>query len=244
LNDPVARERAVIALLEEWPWNLGATIIGGYAIAAYGAPRYSDDIDLVVPSNSRGATEAWLTEQGFEDAKRVRAKSTQVFEDALRFSRDGVSLDLLVGYVRDRDARVNIPESWISLRPRHERLVLLSGRVGRKVPIARPEAMWAMKLQAGRDQDLTDLFAISNEPVNEQEVRSLFESLMVPSLAEKLRAVQRKLAAEKLYLDSRSRMGLRESPELRARWMRFREQVSNATPNGVPVEDRSRRAVD
>jgi hypothetical protein len=230
LIDPATRERAVVALLESWPWDLGATLIGGYAVAAYGAPRYSDDVDFVIPDDSRTATEAWLREQGFEDAKGEKAKSTQVFEDAPRFSRDEVTLDLLAGYVRDREARVEIPESWIALRRRQEKLDLLSGRLDRKIPIARPEALWALKLQAGRDQDLTDLFTISKEPVKTQEVRSLFQSLMVPTLAAKLRAVQLKLEGSKLYDDSRSRMGLKDGEAVSARWMRFRAQVASMIP--------------
>ncbi|MHB8351337.1 MAG: nucleotidyl transferase AbiEii/AbiGii toxin family protein [Thermoplasmata archaeon] len=237
MTDPTARERAVIALLEGWPWKLGGTLIGGYAIAAYGAPRYSDDVDFVIPDDARTATEAWLRDQGFEDAKGERAKSTQVFEDAPRFSRDEVTLDLLVGYVRDRDARVEIPESWISLRRRLERLDLISGRLDRKVPIARPEALWALKLQAGRDQDLTDLFTISKEPVKAREVRSLFQSLMVRGLAAKLRAVELKLEGSKLYDDSRSRMGLKNGDAVSARWMRFREQVSSMIPQEESVTD-------
>ena len=79
MTDQATRESAVIALLEEWPWKLGPTVIGGYAIAAYGAPRYSDDVDFVIPEDARGASEAWLRENGLEDAKGERAKSTQVF---------------------------------------------------------------------------------------------------------------------------------------------------------------------
>ena len=234
--DPIARERAVIALLEEWPWDLGATVIGGYAIAAYGAPRYSDDIDVVIPAEARDASEAWLRAHGFEDAKGERAKTTQVFEDAPRFSRGEVTLDLLVGYVRDRDARVEIPEAWISLRRHQERLDLIGGRLDRKIPIARPEALWALKLQAGRDQDLTDLFAISKVSVESHEVRSLFQRLMVPTLAKKLSQVERKLADEKLYDDSRSRMGLKAGKDVLERWRRFRERVSSMIPRENPAE--------
>jgi hypothetical protein len=237
LIDPVARERAVIALLEEWPWKLGATLIGGYAMAAYGAPRYSDDVDFVIPDNARNGSEVWLREHGFEDAKGEKAKTTQVFEDAPRFSREEVTLDLLVGYVRDRDAKVEVPESWISLRCRNERLDLISGKLDRKIPIARPEALWALKLQAGRDQDLTDLFAISKVPVKSHEVRSLFQSLMVPTLAQKLRTVEMKLADEKLYNDSRSRMGLKAGTDVLARWKQFGERVSSMIPHEESAEE-------
>jgi hypothetical protein len=148
-----------------------------------------------------------------------------------------VTLDLLVGYVRDRDAKVEVPESWISLRCRNERLDLISGKLDRKIPIARPEALWALKLQAGRDQDLTDLFAISKVPVKSHEVRSLFQSLMVPTLAQKLRTVEMKLADEKLYNDSRSRMGLKAGTDVLARWKQFGERVSSMIPHEESAEE-------
>ena len=234
--DPVVRERSVITLLEEWPWELGATLIGGYATAAYGPPRYSDDVDFLIPDTAREALETWLREQGFENAKGEKAKTTQVFEDAPRFARDEVTLDLLVGYVRDREAKVKIPESWVSLRRHHERLDLISGRLDRRIPIARPEALWALKLQAGRDQDLTDLFAISKVAVNSQEVRSLFQNLMVPTLEQKLKKVELKLADKKLYDDSRSRMSLKDGKDVMARWKEFRERVSSMIPHEERAE--------
>ncbi len=40
-TDPVSRERKVLGLLDEWPWELGGVLIGGYSIAAYGVTRYS-----------------------------------------------------------------------------------------------------------------------------------------------------------------------------------------------------------
>jgi len=230
LVDPATRERAVIALLEEWPWDLGATLIGGYAISAYGAPRYSDDVDLVIPDAARPATEAWLKKRGFDDALGRKTKASRVFRDAPRFSRDEVTLDVLAGYVRDREAKVAVPESWISLRPRLERLELLSGRTQRKIPVARPEALWALKLQAGREQDLTDLFTMADVPVEAEEVRLLFESLMVPSLAVKLQAAESKLRDGKIYNDSRSRMGLKNTEAVMARWAAFRERVSAMIP--------------
>ena len=49
-TDPVAREKKVLCLLDAWPWELGGVLIGGYAIAAYGGLRYSDDVDIVVPN--------------------------------------------------------------------------------------------------------------------------------------------------------------------------------------------------
>ncbi|MHB1648465.1 MAG: hypothetical protein ACYCR8_06995 [Cuniculiplasma sp.] len=39
-------------------------MIGGYAIAAYGRPRYSDDVDIVVPVATHDKLKAFIMNQG------------------------------------------------------------------------------------------------------------------------------------------------------------------------------------
>lgn len=63
-TDPGHREHKVIALLDEWPWNLGGVVIGGYSLSAYGKPRYSSDVDIVIPSSSSDAVKDWLHRSG------------------------------------------------------------------------------------------------------------------------------------------------------------------------------------
>ena len=228
--NPISREQAVIALLDAWPWEFETTLIGGYALAAYGAARYSDDIDFVLPAASKKPIEDWLREREFVEAKRKGATSRQTFEGATRLERNEITIDLLDGFVRDREAGVDVPEAWIALRPRRVRLDLLSGSVRTRVRVARPEALWALKLQAGRDQDITDLFAIRNEPVKVSEVRSLFESLKSDGLASKLRKVESKLGTPKLYNDSRSRLGLKDTEASQVMWRTFRDRVREMLP--------------
>lgn len=48
MTDPAAREREVTEILDEWDWVDGACLVGGYAVSAYGKPRYSRDLDFVM----------------------------------------------------------------------------------------------------------------------------------------------------------------------------------------------------
>ncbi len=218
LSDDEDRERLVLQLLEELPWEHGAILIGGYAIAAYGPARYSDDIDFVIPAASREAIESWFRSRGFDSPRPGGRSSRQTFRDAIRLERESITVDLLIGGVRDREALVDIPERWISLRSRRVRLDLLTGRLSRAATVARPEALWALKLQAGREQDLTDLFAIHSEPVGSQEVLDLFSSLMQPTLRTKLNLVLARVQSDKLYRDSRSRLELNDTEKARETW--------------------------
>ncbi|MDE2046734.1 MAG: nucleotidyl transferase AbiEii/AbiGii toxin family protein [Thermoplasmata archaeon] len=63
--DPAVRERSVLALLDDWPWKLGGVLIGGYALAAYDRPRYSEDVDVVVPVGRAAELEEWISDRSY-----------------------------------------------------------------------------------------------------------------------------------------------------------------------------------
>lgn len=222
-----SRERAVLDLLDNWPWDLGGVLIGGYAVLAYGPPRYSDDVDIVIPKAAAAQVRGWVLARGFRRESRSIPNPENYEAHVERYRSEEVVLDLLVGAVRDRTARVDLPEEWISRRARRRALEALSGTTARPVAVARPEAVWALKLQSGRDLDLADLFAISDEPADLNEVREIFHRLTTPSLCQKLSSVRARLAEQKLFEDSLSRRGL-GSPKLPRnlrKWERFLTMV-------------------
>ena len=235
--DVEAREREVLSLLDGWPWRAGGVLIGGYATSAYGAPRHSTDFDVVIPAAATAEVRKWLKETGFALQKRSTPNPQNYSGQVETYRKGTVTLDLLSGAVRDREAAVDVPESWISMRPRSVILDTLSGRTVHRIPVARPEALWLLKLQAGRDLDLTDLFAISGEPVDLTEVREEFEKLGTRSRVDKVQLVLAKLGDRKLYADSLSRRGL-GSPELprnKVRWARFMRMAKAAVPPSACV---------
>ena len=227
--DAAARERAVLTLLDEWPWDAGGVLIGGYAISAYGAPRYSMDLDVVIPAESALAIRSWLRKVGFVLTSHAVPNPKNYEGQVERFLSKEVTLDLLAGAVRDREAMVDIPEKWISKNCRRTVLEILSGKTSHPIPIARPEALWALKLQSGRDLDLTDLFVISDQPADLGEVRQLFEQLATDSLSRKLQRVRSKLRERRLFVDSLSRrqLGSPDSPQNAKRWERFVSRVES-----------------
>lgn len=233
MPDPAERERAVAGLLDAWPWHLGGVVIGGYAVAAYGAPRYSDDVDIVVPISALAPLEDWLKGEGFE-SERAPDDLVQNYAGRLgRWRQGDITLDVIPGVVRDREARVDVPEKWVAKDPLRVRLLLMETSTRTEIPVARPEAFWVLKLQAGRLRDLADLFAVHEVTVDLEEVRGLFQSLWCESLGAKLQKVQEKLTQERLYADSLSRLA-RGSPHLAANrkaWEVFRKMVASAVPS-------------
>jgi hypothetical protein len=234
--DPDEREGEVAGLLADWPMDRAGVLIGGYAVAAYGLPRYSIDVDIVIPAEEEGAWTQWLR---LHDLRLQRAH--QAFPRvgiplaARRWRRGSVVLDLMIGGVRDRDSGAVIPEEWISRDARSIRLELLSGRIDHDVRVVRLEALWALKILAGRPQDLTDLFGISGQPVRLGEVRELLAGILDERLRQKLGTVSKEIHQGKLYTDSLSSLRL-GSPELernQSAWSRYAKLVDSAIPLGT-----------
>lgn len=201
-----SREKRMVSLLDRWPFDDDQAVIGGYAVAAYGPARYSQDLDVVVSRGSLEAVKGWLSSEGFSLSTKSKKKlgSEAVF---LRGTDGLATIDILSGAVVDREAKANIPDAWVIERARKTRLILMNSSTSREIPVARPEAIWALKLQAGRDQDIGDIFSISRYSIDASEIVSLFRLLRTAALSNKLRKVRNKLSDPKLYEDSVSRLG-------------------------------------
>lgn len=228
--DPETREKQALDLLDSWPWKFGGAVIGGYAVSSYGRPRYSNDLDLVIPFDSSKQIINWLLSSGFEIDMSSMPNPQNYSGRVYRLTNDLVTLDVLSGAVRDREARVDIPEPWITMRPITKQLITITGRTANPIQIARPEAMWALKLQSGRDQDITDLFSISSVRVNKQEVLDLFEEIWSNSLERKLKKTVEKVHTTKIYDDSMSRMGMKKSDKSLRMWDEFQSKLLTMIP--------------
>ena len=230
MTSQIDREAAAIRFLDRWPWREGGCLIGGYAVAAYGKPRFSQDVDLVLPEFRRGPSIALLEAEGF--SLRTKMKVRPAFMDATTLLHGDFSVDLMFGSVRDRESGASIQEEWISNHPRLTKLDLLTGTTTEEIPVVRPAAMWVLKLLAGRDQDLSDLFAISDEPFEVPEVRKELENIMTPALRAKLSEVRARVSASKVYSDALSArsMGRRDAPQNVRAWARFRNRLDLVLP--------------
>ena len=235
MTDADEREGEAVSLLSIWPDDITGVLIGGYAVAAYGQARHSEDLDIAVASFAAARWREWLREQGLTLQRTYRAPdASRVSLEVQRWNRDSLWVDLMSGGIRDRDSGVVIPEDWILEHPRTLVLELLSGRVDHPIQVVRLEGLWATKLLAGRGQDIADLFALSRQPVDIGSVRSLFARVETPKLKRKMESVVRGLDDERLYADTLSRLGL-GSPtrhENRRRWNLFSQMVRNAVSRG------------
>lgn len=215
------REKKSIQLLNQFPWRTGATIIGGYSVLGYGTLRYSTDLDLVITKDSSGEVIRWFTQNEFLVEKTAKPNPQNYDGSFVRYQKEEVTIDLLIGAVRDREAQIDIPAGWINKEPILQKIVGLNYSTEIEVPLVRLEALWALKLQAGRDQDLSDLYSVFNRKFVHKEVIDLFNSFKCQSLELKLKATKEKLHDPKIYQDVRSKLQLKDNEKNLKDWRRF-----------------------
>jgi hypothetical protein len=234
--DPVAREEATIAFLDALPQELDPVLVGGYAVAAYGPPRYSEHVDFVLPSKNEQSSAAWFKQYGMESRRTVKFEQRSESWSEYRISKGLVSGDVYVGGMQARDSHARVDYGWIARRPEMAKLALTTGTTRAPIAVARPEALWVLKLLAGRPQDLTDLFGISGRGVDRSEVRAELSNLLTDSVRTQLNKVVGRIAGDKVYRDALSRRGMgspADSRNLRL-WREFQSLAYSCIPTSRP----------
>jgi hypothetical protein len=227
--DPDERESQAILFLDELPLEFDPVLIGGYAVAAYAPPRYSVDVDLTLPAKRAGVALQWLRRSNFKAELTLSELHGKLKLTKYRMRRGSCSGDLYFGGLVSRPSGAVVPHSWIGKLPRLTTLELRSGTTRRPFPVARPEALWTLKLLAGRPQDLTDLFMMMHEPVDSSEVKNELRLLLGLGLDERRETLTQLLGDEREFRDALSRreLGSPKAAKLRKEWDRFRNRVED-----------------
>jgi len=139
-------------------------LIGGYAVSAYGRPRFSVDLDLVIASPSLGRIRNLLKEKGFTKVKGWDGGG--VFAGmSERWKLPGpelpTSVDLLVDGLHDRGTGASFSFRELKVQASRRDLFGLSGSSRATALVADPEVLVALKLVAGRKTDLRDIAALA-----------------------------------------------------------------------------------
>jgi Nucleotidyl transferase AbiEii toxin, Type IV TA system len=139
-------------------------VVGGIALAAYGHPRTTLDLDLVTEGDAQDVVVALMEGLGFQTLHRSTGYSNHLHQDAAYGRVDFV-------YVRGT-----------TLEQLFEGVRILPGPGGINVPVPRPEHLVAMKVHAIRNsperlwQDMADIgFLVRLDGVDRDQVRGYFE---------------------------------------------------------------------
>ena len=138
-------------------------VIGGVALAGYGHPRLTLDLDIVTEAAAQDALVDMMESQGFVTLHRSAGYSNHRHPDRIRGRVDFM-------YVRDETS----DRLFASAKD-------LPGPGGQSMPVPKPEHLIAMKVQAIKDapermwQDLADIgFLVRIDGVDREEVRGYF----------------------------------------------------------------------
>lgn len=172
------RERAVLGALAAIP-KQHVVLVGGYAVNVYVPPRFSIDCDLVV-LDGLTKLEAALTKEGFAKTE----KGDVPYGSYVRYEKkeEGVSFDLLVSAVLDRDSGVAFEAK---LFEEHSKKRTTVGRVNPiriELRVADPELLFAMKFVAARRSDIRDLFMLAGEALDWTVVGEILRHKCTPAL--------------------------------------------------------------
>lgn len=139
-------------------------VVGGVALAAYGCPRMTLDLDLATEAEAQGELVGFLESRGYSTLHRSSGYSNHLHADRSLGRVDvvyvqGDSAARLFGGVRT-----------------------LTGPGGRPIAVPRPEHLIAMKVHAMRNapdrtwQELVDIaYLLRLDGVNRDEVKRYFE---------------------------------------------------------------------
>src|SRR5439155_16632457 len=146
------QERAGFALLRRFR-EAEAVLVGGYAVSAYGPPRFSLDLDFVVPAAALPGIRGLL--QSADHARIRNWEGAAAFAGrAERWSRGEeaipLSVDLLIGGISDRVSGASHP--YESVRRGARRLIVrgLEPSSEARALVAPLAVLGALKLEVGR----------------------------------------------------------------------------------------------
>jgi hypothetical protein len=138
-------------------------LVGGVALAVYGNPRLTLDLDIVTEAEAQEALVAWMEAAGYATLYRSSG-----FSNHQHASPDRGRVDFI--YVRDETARKLF--AGVEVVP---------GPAGKAVSVPRKEHLIAMKVQAMKNdptrtlQDMSDVgYLLKLDGTNRDEAREYF----------------------------------------------------------------------
>jgi hypothetical protein len=156
------RERACLELLKKLPERF--VLVGGYAVSAFEFPRFSVDLDIVIPESDSGTFSSILKKEGFSLVKEADdfALTYKGSFACFRKMVDSlpVSVDLLVGMLqcRQTDAAYSFSYLW-----KHSAIRTVTGfgaKASAEARVADREMLIALKINSMRMADQRDIIAL------------------------------------------------------------------------------------
>jgi hypothetical protein len=159
-----AREKICFDVLKQLEKTDAYVVIGGYAVSSYGFPRFSVDLDIVLPTTGLSFVHHLLTKQGFtKSTEKTDLAYSGTFE---RHVKSLVSVDLLINAVEARQTGYSYPYSYVSSNARRRQVTGWDPSHTATVKVATKEMLMALKLHSLRDADKRDIIMLCYQMPN------------------------------------------------------------------------------
>ncbi len=152
------REKLCFDILKLLEKHESYVVIGGYAASSYGFPRFSVDLDVVIPQSSLSFFHQVLSLQGFTKSKE---KSDLSYSGAFERHEKGlVSIDLLINAVESRQTGYSYPFSYIDANAKVRQISGWDPSHIARAKVATQGMLIALKLHSLRDADKRDIIML------------------------------------------------------------------------------------
>ncbi len=185
----------------------GFVVIGGYAVSALGQHRFSVDCDLATDEEHVRVLDATLKRDGYARRKsRPRLRGVATREYAKRVGSEPSTVELFVNRVVSRATRGTWTYDFIRESSVEALVVGVTDSTASRV-VGR-ELLVAMKLHAGRRQDLGDVVVLSRG-VDWETVAKLAACGSKEKLTERLESATSEISSPKFASDLKSTFTMR-----------------------------------
>ncbi|MGH9922652.1 MAG: nucleotidyl transferase AbiEii/AbiGii toxin family protein [Nitrososphaerales archaeon] len=162
-EDLESREEEIIRTLSSLP--RGFVLIGGYAISALSAHRFSVDCDILVSRKDLREFRNQLRRERYSKKKsttgfdKIYGGSVEIYTKKIKSG--GVSVDLFVDSVTARKTGATWSYEYIKNNSNQTTISTIRGSASVLVPSK--ELLMAMKIHSGRDTDMRDIVMLSED---------------------------------------------------------------------------------
>jgi hypothetical protein len=151
-------------LKKDWHY----VVIGGYAVSSFGFPRFSVDLDIVIPEKDLRFFQELIKEKGFALEKEKQDLSySGKFE---RYSKGFISVDLLINGVQSRQTGYCYPFSYVFKNSEIREVNGWDPSLKARVRVPHKEMLLALKIHAMRTADKRDIIMLCYEKPDVEKI--------------------------------------------------------------------------
>lgn len=162
------REKECFDFLNLLKKDMNYVVIGGYAVSSYGFPRFSVDLDIVIPEKEIPIIKKLIKEKGFVFSKaKVDLNYSGKFE---RYEKGLVRIDLLINGVQSRQTGYSYPFSYIFKNSEMREVSGWDPLLKARVRVPQKELLIALKVHSMRMADKRDIIMLCYEKPDVEKI--------------------------------------------------------------------------